>query len=149
MELVFKLFEELTVDELYSILGARSEVFVNEQNIVYQDMDGIDRHAAHLFIVENGTVAAYLRIIDAGVKYPEMSIGRVLTLKPFRHRGYCRKLMQTALDYAAENGKPVRIEAQSYLKEFYMELGFKPISGEFILEGISHIEMLYCPDHVS
>ena len=142
MEIICKRFDELTLYELYSILQARSEVFVNEQNIVYQDMDEIDFSSTHLFISEAGMVCSYLRIIDAGVKYPEFSIGRVLTLKEYRGKGYSRKLMELAIAKIKERSMPIKIEAQAYLKDFYLSLGFKQISDEFILEGIPHIEML-------
>ena len=33
-----KTFQELTTDELYELLRVRSEVFVVEQNCVYQDI---------------------------------------------------------------------------------------------------------------
>lgn len=142
MEIIRKRFEELTVSELYSILKARSEVFVTEQNIIYQDMDDIDFRSTHLFIVENDVICSYLRIIDAGVKYPEISIGRVLTLKPYRGRGFSRKLMDKAIEIGKEQSLPIKIEAQAYLKDFYLSLGFRQISEEFILEGIPHIEMI-------
>lgn len=146
MELVCKRFEELTLNELYDILKARSEVFVNEQNIVYQDMDGIDFSSYHLFFKEDGKICAYLRIIDPGVKYLEASIGRVLTLKPYRNKGISRRLMLEAIKIAASGAKPIKIEAQAYLKDFYLSLGFRIISDTFILEGIPHIEMLLNPD---
>ena len=145
MKIVCKRFEELSLHELYAILRARSEVFVMEQNIVYQDMDEIDFRSTHLFIEEEGEIASYLRIIDAGVKYPEISIGRVLTLKPYRRKGYSRRLMEIALEMTRNQNLPVKIEAQSYLESFYHSLGFKSISPEFILEGIPHIEMLLNP----
>ena len=142
MEIISKRFEGLTVNELYMVLQARSEVFVNEQEIIYQNMDGLDLRSTHLFITENGKLCSYLRIIDEGMKYPEISIGRVLTLKPYRHQGLSRKLMETAIESVRERGLPIKIEAQSYLKNFYENLGFKAISDEFILEGIPHIEMI-------
>ena len=143
MEIICKRFEELDLEELYSILRARSEVFVVEQNIIYQDMDGIDFRSTHLFIRENGKICSYLRIIDPGVKYPEVSIGRVLTLKPYRHRGYSRLLIEWGLKEAKKFSRPIKIEAQSYLRDYYLNLGFRQISNEFILEGIPHIEMIY------
>lgn len=145
MEIICKRFNELTLKELYGILQARSEVFVCEQNIIYQDMDEIDFSSTHLFIKEDGKICSYLRIIDEKVKYPELSVGRVLTLKPYRGRGYSRKLMELAIKMASQLSLPVKIEAQAYLKEFYLSLGFKQISDEFILEEIPHIEMLLEP----
>lgn len=145
MEIISKRFNELSLNELYSILQARAEVFVTEQNIVYQDLDEIDFESTHLFIKEDGRVISYLRIIDAGVKYPEMSIGRVLTVKQYRGRGYARRLMEHALQTVRKAALPVKIEAQAYLTEFYLSLGFRSVSDIFILEGIPHIEMTLEP----
>lgn len=142
MEIVCKRFDELTNGELYSILKARSEVFALEQNIPYQDMDDLDFCSSHIFATEGDTLCSYLRIIDAGVKYPEISIGRLLTLPQFRGRGLSRRLMKIAIEMAANLGIPVRIEAQAYLKDFYLSLGFRQISDEFILEGLPHVEMI-------
>ena len=143
MEIICKRFDELSINELYSILRARAEVFVCEQQIVYQDLDEIDFASTPLFVLIDGVVCSYLRIIDAGVKYPELSIGRVLTLKPYRNKGYALMLMKMAIEMADKLSVPIKIEAQSYLLNFYESLGFRKISDEFVLEGISHIEMIY------
>lgn len=144
MELISKRFDQLTANELYEILRVRAEVFVVEQNIIYQDMDFKDMRSTHLFYTDNERILSYLRIIDAGVKYPEYSIGRVLTIKEHRNQGLSRNLVIKALSMIRESSDwPVKIEAQSYLKDFYESIGFVPISDEFILEGIPHIGMIY------
>ena len=140
-----KRFPQLSLDELYEILKARSEVFVNEQQIIYQDMDDIDFKSSHMWISCRGRLCSYLRLIEPGVKYPEMSIGRVLTLKPFRHNGFSRILVTEAIAEARRRNSPVRLEAQAYLRDFYLSLGFRPVSDEFILEGIPHVEMILTP----
>lgn len=143
--IITKAFRELTLDELYQILHARQEVFALEQNIMYQDMDFIDQKSVHLFIrdEENGQIKAYLRIIAPGVKYPEVSIGRVLTMPHYRHQGYARRLMLEAMATARRLfPESIKIEAQEYLVKFYETIGFTPISEPFILEGISHVEMI-------
>lgn len=142
MEIKSKRFGDLSTVELYYILKARAEVFVVEQNIVYPDPDEIDFVATHFFIEEDNKICAYLRLIDAGVKYDEMSVGRVLTLKPYRGRGHARRLMLRAMEVARQSGIGLRLEAQAYLTDFYRSLGFRPVSEEFILEGLPHVEML-------
>lgn len=140
---MIKRFEELTLEELYGILHCRQEVFAIEQNIIYQDMDYLDQYSTHMFLKDEGKIAAYLRIIDPGVKYKETSIGRVLTMPEYRHKGLSRKLMQLAiLEVETKNQMPIKIEAQEYLLKFYESLGFKQISSPFILEGIPHVSML-------
>lgn len=144
LETIKKRFDELSLDELYLILHSRQEVFTVEQNIVYQDLDNLDQQSVHLFIKEDDKMVAYLRIIDAGAKFQETSIGRVLTTKEYRGMGYGRKIMLDALDFLKEiKGFPINIYAQEYLVRFYESLGFEKRSEPFILEGISHVEMIH------
>ena len=79
MNIEAKFFSELTTRELYEILKARAEIFVVEQNCVYQDLDDKDYESLHVFYEEDGKVAAYLRAFyrDDGI----VQIGRVLTLQ--------------------------------------------------------------------
>ena len=142
MELLIKRFLALTLEELYEIIQCRQSVFVVEQNIIYQDLDDIDQNSTHMFLRHEGRIVSYLRIIDPGIKYPETSIGRVLTLPLFRRKGLSRKLMELALlEVRSRKQMPIKIEAQEYLVKFYESLGFQAISEPFILEGISHVEM--------
>ena len=142
MQLVIKHFNELTADELYDILAARAEVFVVEQNCAYQDLDGIDKNAYHVYYKEDGKIVAYLRVIDKGERLDEVSIGRVISLK--RRCGLGSALMREGLRVAKEKfgATKVKIGAQLYAKPFYESVGFKQISGEYLEDGIPHIYML-------
>lgn len=143
MEIKIKRFEELTTSELYEILRCRAEVFVVEQNCVYQDLDEEDKSSTHLYIEEGGRIKAYLRVIDPGIKYPAASIGRVLTMKGHRGHGLARPLMIEAIKVANLLSDNIEIEAQAYLREFYKSLGFKESSDEFMLDGIPHVSMIF------
>jgi ElaA protein len=66
MEFITKYFNEFTIDELYEILQLRSEVFVVEQDCVYQDLDGKDTKALHVFARKNNRIVAYTRIFKPG-----------------------------------------------------------------------------------
>ena len=140
-----KRFEELTTTELYEILRVRAEVFVVEQTCVYQDLDLKDKKAYHLFCENNGEMAAYLRILDKGVSYPEISIGRVLTRETNRRIGLAREMMQNAILFIKEElgERHIRISAQLYLKRFYESLGFSVTSDIYLEDDIEHIEMVY------
>ena len=140
-----KRFEELTTTELYEILRVRAEVFVVEQTCVYQDLDLKDKKAYHLFCENNGEIVAYLRILDKGVSYPEISIGRVLTRETNRRIGLAREMMQKAILFIKEdlNEMQIRISAQLYLKKFYESLGFSVTSDIYLEDDIEHIEMVY------
>jgi len=136
-----KSFQELTNDELYELLRVRSEVFVVEQNCVYQDLDGDDQKAIHLWLTVAGKVVALARVCPAGTHMQEISIGRVITTE--RGKGYGKQIMLHAIDAAIEyfNAKRIDIEAQEYAKGFYESVGFRQSSEPFMLDGIPHITM--------
>jgi len=137
-------FRELRIDTLYQIMVARQEVFVVEQNCPYLDADGFDDKALHLCGFWNGELVAYSRLFAPNIKYAEASIGRVLTTKPIRRKGIGKQLMTEAIAYCHQlfPGASIRISAQSYLESFYGELGFVPVSDEYLEDGIPHHEML-------
>jgi len=136
-----KSFQKLTVDELYELLRIRSEVFVVEQNCVYQDMDNDDQKSIHLWLTVANKVVALARVCPAGTHMKEVSIGRVITTE--RGKGYGRQIMLYAIDAAIEHfdAKQIDIEAQEYAKGFYESVGFKQSSETFMLDGIPHIRM--------
>ena len=143
MEKIVKKFHELSVEELYEILRVRAEVFVVEQNCAYQDLDGIDLEAYHVWLQEDGRIVGYLRVIDKGKRLDEVSVGRVISLK--RRCGVGSELMKLGIQVAKEKfgAKKVKVGAQTYAKPFYESVGFKQISGEYMEDGIPHIYMLY------
>lgn len=145
MNWTIKTFGELTTEELYEILKLRAEVFVVEQDCVYQDLDEKDKKAYHLFTQSDGEVVAYLRILQKGVSYPEVAIGRVVTKITHRRKGLAREMMQKAIGYIEHelHESAIRISAQKYLLEFYKSLGFEVISEVYLEDGIEHVEMLY------
>ncbi|MRI01118.1 GNAT family N-acetyltransferase [Kriegella sp. EG-1] len=143
MEIFVKTFKELTKQELYEILQLRSEVFVVEQDCVYQDIDGKDQQAMHVFAKKNGRFAAYTRIFKPGDYFSEASIGRVVVKKSERKFGYGQIIMKTSIK-AIQNffeEKEIHISAQLYLKEFYESLGFNQVGEVYLEDGIPHIAM--------
>ena len=136
-----KSFKELTVDELYELLRVRSEVFVVEQDCVYQDMDNDDQKSIHLWLTVADKVVALARVCPAGTHMQEISIGRVITTE--RGKGYGKLIMLYAIDAAKEHfdAKLIDIEAQEYAKGFYESVGFRQSSDTFMLDGIPHIRM--------
>jgi len=144
MEFIVKNFDELSVHELYAILQLRSEVFVVEQNCVYQDLDFKDQKAIHVFGFKNENIVAYTRIFSPGDYFKEASIGRVVVKDTERKYGYGYDLMNTSIQAVENqfNSKEITISAQVYLTKFYTNLGFKPIGEEYLEDGIPHIEMI-------
>lgn len=142
----FAHFDDLGPREVHDLLQARVDVFVMEQNCPFQDIDGVDPASWHLIgrAAPAGPVLAYCRLIPAGVKFAEPSIGRVLTTQAVRRTGAGRVLMREALARGAElwPGQAIRIGAQHRLERFYEEFGFAKCSEPYIEDGIPHIEML-------
>ena len=140
----YNFFNELGVDELYAILQLRNEVFVVEQNCVYQDADNKDAASYHLTGWEGNTLAAYCRILPPELSFSEASIGRVVSSPAYRNTGCGRELMNEAIlrTLAQFDCNTIRISAQLYLKKFYEQLGFTQVSETYMEDNIPHIEML-------
>ncbi len=138
LEFKVKIFDELTVYEIYEILKSRSAVFMLEQGIICQDMDDVDKIAHHCFLEEDGRIIAYLR---AFMKDGSAYIGRVLTTE--RNKGFGRELMEKSIAYIKENfdTDTIVLHSQSAVSEFYRKLGFIKSSDEFLEEGVCHVEM--------
>ena len=143
MQSVVKRFQELTVDELYAILRLRSAVFVVEQNCVYQDIDDVDQEAWHVYIKDGEEIVGYARVIEKGKRLDEVSIGRVISL--YRRKGIGSKVMELAKSVAKEKfgATKIKIGAQIQARPFYEQIGFKPVSKQYLEDGIPHIYMIH------
>lgn len=145
MSLVFKIkpFEALSLYELYSVLQLRAEVFVVEQNCVYQDIDGKDMKALHVIGEFEGTTVAYCRLFKSGDYFDQASIGRVIVKENFRDKKWGHDLIKEAVSVVQRHfgESQITISAQLYLKKFYESHGFKQTSDEYLEDGIPHIEM--------
>lgn len=140
----WKAFDDLTANELYAILAVRQEVFVLEQNCLYLDADGKDRHSFHLAGFSGKEIVAYARIVKPGISYKEVSIGRILSAKSARGTGAGKQLMLEAISRIEKYYGPsdIRISAQSYLENFYRQFDFTPTGKEYLEDEIPHKEML-------
>ena len=140
-----KKFDELTPHELYAILQLRNEVFVVEQNCVFQDADNKDPFSYHLMGWKNKTLVAYSRIIPVSVAYDSLpSIGRVVTSPKVRRTGVGKILMQQSIEKSEKlfGKSAIKLGAQLYLKKFYESFGFIQSSETYLEDGIPHIEMV-------
>ena len=139
-----KKFEELTPHELYAIIQLRNEVFVVQQNCVYQDADNKDQSSYHLMGWEDDKLITYSRIIPPGIAYAQPSIGRVVTSPSVRGNGIGKMLMEESIDqvYKLFDTASIKIGAQVYLLQFYCSLGFEQTSDIYLEDGIEHVEMI-------
>ncbi len=137
-------FEDLTLRDLYAMLQLRERVFVVEQNCPYLELDGLDEHCLHILGRQEGIIVATTRILPPGLKYPEASIGRVVTSGEVRGSGVGRSLMVATIDAVAANYGPcpIRLSAQSYLIAFYESFGFARVSEEYLEDNIPHVDMV-------
>ena len=138
-------FNELSIVELYDLLQLRSEVFIVEQDCVYQDIDGKDQKALHVLGYKNEKLVAYTRIFKPGDYFKEASIGRVVVMKGERAHNYGNAIMNASINAIKMhyNETIIKISAQTYLKRFYNNLKFMEIGEEYLEDGIPHIAMLY------
>lgn len=141
--IIIKSFQELTLEELYSLLKLRIDIFVVEQNCPYPELDNEDQKSIHLFYKEEGEIIAYVRVIpnQAG----NMRIGRVVTDKDYRGKKLSSQLMEEAMKYISENHpfKNITLSAQEHLQHFYAQFGFKPVTEMYLEDGIPHVDMEY------
>lgn len=141
-------FEQLKLGELYALLQLRSAVFVVEQHCAFQDLDDADQVCHHLMAVDAKCgPLSYTRLVPAGVKYKEASIGRVLTAPQARGMGMGHELMARSCEWLTLlwGAQPIRIGAQAHLQAFYRAHGFVTVGESYIEDGIPHVEMLRQP----
>lgn len=144
MNFSIKTFQELTTSELYEILQLRSEVFVVEQDCVYQDIDFKDQKALHVIGNKEGKIVAYTRLFNSGDYFETPSIGRVVVKATERKYGYGHDLIKASIKGISDNYKSskITISAQSYLLKFYESHGFKKVGEEYLEDGIPHYKMV-------
>ena len=145
MSLSFKIksFKELSTQELYEILRLRSEVFVVEQNCVYQDLDNKDQKALHVLGYYHDELVSYCRLFDSGDYFENASIGRVIVAQKFRDKKWGNNLMIEAIAGIKQyfDKTKITISAQLYLQKFYESHGFTKTSEMYLEDDIPHIEM--------
>ncbi|MEP2936535.1 MAG: GNAT family N-acetyltransferase [Gilvibacter sp.] len=144
MQTEIKKFNQLTTDELYELLQLRSEVFVVEQDCVYQDVDGKDQKALHIIGRVNDKIVAYTRCFAKGDYFNKASIGRVVVDLNHRKDGLGYKIMEESITaiYNHFGEQAIKVSAQTYLSSFYNSLGFISEGTSYLEDGIPHIAMV-------
>ncbi len=144
MKTFVKTFNELTIKELHNVLQLRSEVFVVEQDCIYQDIDGKDEAALHVLGQKNDKLVAYTRCFAPGIYFKEAAIGRVAVPVEERKYGYGHEIMKASLEAIKEkyDTTQVKLSAQTYLTKFYSTHGFEKTGEEYLEDGIPHIAMI-------
>jgi ElaA protein len=136
-------FDALRPIELHDLLRLRVDIFVVEQRCAYAEIDGQDPIALHILGHDtNGRLIAYARVLPPG-QDGKPHIGRVVVEQHHRGTGIGRELMERAIRASTglHPSLPIVVQAQAALQDFYRSLGFVPISGEYLWDGIPHVDM--------
>ena len=142
MQTIIKKWEDLSINEVQSIFGLRSEVFIVEQECPFQDVDGRDPEAHHLLLYENNILCGYTRIFSKNTYFKEASFGRTVVKKKYRGKGYGHVLIKESIAFLkSKEENTIKISAQSYLKKFYLSYGFIPKGDEYLEDNIPHTAM--------
>ena len=144
LKIYVKKYNELTINELYSLLQLRSEVFIVEQDCVYQDLDGKDQISLHVIGKKNNKIVAYTRLFKQGDYFKEASIGRVVVKESQRKFKRGNQIMNSSIKAINNHYKTkiIKISAQCYLNKFYTNLQFKSIGEKYLEDGIPHVTMV-------
>jgi ElaA protein len=139
----WKEFNELSLDDLYSILNLRQKVFVLEQDCPYIDADYSDQDAFHLLGYKDNDLIAYLRAFKPGIKYEGSSLGRIVTEINSRDLGVGKKIIKEGVKFLRKEypDNEIIISAQHRLEDFYIDLGFTSRGEVYLEDDIDHIQM--------
>jgi len=137
-------FQTLESGLLYDILQLRQQIFIVEQNCVYQDLDNLDQQSLHLCALGHGKLLAYLRALPPGLGYAEASLGRIAVNEEARGLQLGRELVARGIALARTTwpASDIKIGAQAHLEAFYTAMGFDTIGDVYDEDGIPHIKML-------
>lgn len=138
-------FDDFTPRHLYEVLKLRQEIFIIEQDCIYNDIDGLDDKSEHVLLLEPDEVLiGYLRIVPAGIKFDECSLGRIAINRNYRGQGLGKKLVKKGIDKVEmAEVQNIRIEAQAHLENFYEDIGFQTVSDIYDVDDIPHLQMIF------
>lgn len=150
---VVKLWNDLTLDDLYSFLKLRCDVFMWEQRADDEEMDGRDQEprTIHVWIEDERGCAAYLRVLwNATPEHRDAHrvVGRVAVRADRRGDGLAGDLVRRALEVIDEEGGGSMLHAQSYVVGLYERFGYEAFGEEYDEAGIPHRSMYRAPRSV-
>lgn len=149
-EPIAKLWTDLTLDELYSFLKLRCDVFMWEQKVDDEELDGRDREpgTVHVWIADDLGCAAYLRVLrnpSAEHLDARLVIGRVAVRVDRRGDGLAKALMGRAIEMIDAEGAASMLHAQAYVVPLYARFGYEPFGAPYQEAGIEHRSMYRPP----
>ncbi|WP_434050915.1 MAG: GNAT family N-acetyltransferase [Roseibium sp.] len=136
--------QQMSPIDVHDLLKLRQDVFVIEQNSLYQDIDGKDPEALHLLVRDaaSGSLVGTVRVTE-DVSAEKARIGRVVIAPRARGTGLGRKLMLAGIEKVEQilPSGTIDLSAQAHLEGFYRSLGFETVSDEYLEDGIAHVDM--------
>lgn len=144
LDIQVKCFKNLSLEELYAVLQLRADVFVIEQDCIYQDIDGKDEQALHILGFYEDRLVAYTRCFAPNMYFEEAAIGRVVVEKSQRKFGFGHQILKASIKAIEDEyqTKKIKLSAQQYLTKFYESHQFKLLGKGYLEDGIPHIAML-------
>lgn len=124
--------------------AVRRAVFIDEQDVPEEiEIDGKDETATHFVVYDTGKGEP---VGTERLRFPGEAVAkteRVAVLKRYRGEGLGRRLMCRAESEARERGcSQMKLNAQSRVEGFYLNLGYETVSDIFYEAGIPHVEMV-------
>lgn len=135
-------FNKFTPHHLHDVLKLRQEIFIIEQECIYNDIDGLDDISEHLLLLDDDEIlVGYLRIVPAGSKFEECSLGRIAIKHTHRGKGLGKMLVKKGIGRAG--AQTIKIEAQAHLEKFYKDINFRTVSDIYDVDNIPHLQMIF------
>lgn len=133
-------FDELSLNQLYSLLRLREQVFMLEQDSLYEDLDNQDQGAEHLLVERSGELVGYLRLLPG----EPVKLGRIVLPKSERGGQLGRQVIRAGIERARQEniGTAVKISAQLALLAYYQSFGFVATSEPYDDGGVLHLDMV-------
>lgn len=142
--MISKAWRELSTEELYDVARLRTDVFLREQRVDDEELDGRDLEPStrHWWIADDRGAAAYLRTLRND--HPEhldahRVIGRVVTRRDRRREGLAHRLVQAVIGRYGDDA--MLLHAQVQVAGLYARSGFTTFGDRYDEAGIAHISM--------
>lgn len=141
-----KPLQDLSALEVHHLYKLRVDVFVNEQQCPYAEIDDIDALPTTLHITawENEELAGVARLFPDEIDGEKVAhFGRFVVAPSHRGSGLSQGIMNHALRLCDEHfpHQPVFLTAQAPLETYYGSFGFTRCGETFDDEGIPHVPM--------
>jgi predicted GNAT family N-acyltransferase len=126
--------------EFRDALALRHAVFCVEQGVPErEELDGRDPEGIHLVAVADGQLLATCRLLIVG---RTVQFSRLAVRTTARRRGIATALLEAAeTESRAAGAARIVLHAQTYARDLYERVGYRPRGAVFREAGIEHLAM--------